>query len=320
MRFKPRFFLLYNDLSVSSVGRTIVLRSTGCKSVFYEHSSNSLIEGVEPDLAYLLFDAVATWGQAMTGYFQRPPGNFGECWEVGCIWAEHVRVVREDEGLLKEYKTQIEHQVGRPLPEQARTISIFDTTINPVLFTQEDLSLFLADVAWLAETFPDVLIFYKTKWSIEFLTEQFGEEFQKRFQRLYEIPNVIVIPNYFETAAIIGLADLTISACFSTTAIESIGCGTRALYYDVSDRCPPDNIWGAFWHRIPELVCRSREELKDRIYKLMYETSDEEYRDYLHLNFKHMDGFFDGRAITRLRRKLADGMDARLAAEQDYGR
>lgn len=310
--FTPRCFLLYNDFSDTSVARTIVLRSMGCRSIFYEHTSHSLIEGVEPDLAYLLYDVTATWGPAMTAYFQRPPGSFGESWEVGCIWSEHARMVREDSKLQEMCKERVEAHADQPLTCYAHIIGVFDTTVNPVLFTLEDFESFMSDIAWLASEFPEVCVLYKPKYAVKYMSGQWLEKFQGTLKKFHEVHNIVMLPSFFETSVVVGLADLTISACFTSTAVESIGCGARALYHDPLDRCPPGSEWGGFWNRIPGLICRSREQLRARVDELLYRTSEKEYRAYLRQHFSHVEGHQDGRAITRLRKRLLAEINGRL--------
>lgn len=317
--FTPRFFLLYNDLSDSSVARTIVLRSAGCRSVFYEHTSHSLIEGVEPDLAYLLYDVTVTWGPALTAYFQRPPGSFGEIWEVGCIWSEHVRLVQEDGKLREGYRERIEAQAGRSLKDWTHTVGVFDTTVNPVLFTLEDFSRFMADVVWLASEFPDVCFLFKPKYDVKYMGSRWADRFRDTLDGLRETRNFFPLSSRFETSAIVGLSDLTISACFTSTVVESVGCGIKALYHDPSDRNHPESEWGAFWHRIPSLICRSREQLKARVQELLFQTTDEEYRAYLHRHFSHVEGHQDGRAIMRLRQELLHPTNGRKPSGDPHG-
>lgn len=298
------------------------MRSTGCKSVFYAHSIQVLIERVAPEIAYLLYDAVVTWGQAMTAYFQKPPGNFGEIWEIGCIWSEHARLVKEDSRLREMYRTRIEAYGGQPLTCYTRTIGVFDTTVNPVLFNLEDFTCFMSDIAWLASEFPDVCMLYKPKYNVNDMTNRWRKEFQEILEQFRKIRNIVVLPSFFETSVAVGLADLTISACFTSTAIESVGCGIKALYYDVSDRCPLDDDFkalNAFWNRISHLICRNREQLSARVYELLYTTSDDEYRDYLRQHFSHVEGYFDGLALTRLRQRLLGVMDEQQVVAGPHG-
>ena len=308
--YSPTYFLLHNDLTTASVARTLVLREKGCRSVFYEHSSHSLIQGVEPDCSYLLYDAVATWGPAMSRYFQRHPGNFGETWEVGCIWSEHIRILKEDADLLNQFRHLIDDYARNPLKSYRNIISVFDTSVNEVMFNKAEAIQFLLDIAWLASEYPEICFIYKPKWNLSHLVEQFGMAIPKAYEQLGKVRNVVILPSDFGPSAAIALADLTISVCFTSTAIESIGCGVKALYYDIYDRSGPESEWGAFWHKFPELVCRNRDQLKARIDKLMYEVTDKEYQTYLNRYLDDMEGFFDGRAITRLRKKLSPKSNA----------
>ncbi len=303
--FSPKYLLVYNDLTTASVARTLVLRKTGCRSVFYEHSSHSLIQGVEPDLSYLLYDAVATWGPAMSRYFQRPPGNFGETWEVGCIWSEHARRLREDDDLRKIHTDVASSLKGLCGPSRGPVVSIFDTNPNPVIFHRSDLVQLLNDIEWLASEFPELTFLYKPKLDATYLHDKFSVDVNVKLRDLQAVSNIVVLSAQFETSAAVALADLTISTCFTSTAVESIGCGVKALYYDIFDRSGPESEWGAFWHKFPEFVCRNRDQLKARIHKLMYEMTDKEYQTYLNRYLDDVEGFFDGRAITRLRKKLS---------------
>jgi len=100
------------------------------------------------------------------------------------------------------------------------------------------------------------------------------------------------------TAAIVGLSDLTINACFTSTAVETIGRGRPALYYD-----PTDRIRESFFRAIPGFVCGSGD-LEERVNELLWRTDAAARAAYLAQHFDELEGHFDGLAITRLRELL----------------
>ena len=160
----------------------------------------------------------------------------------------------------------------------------------------------------LACDLPEVCFVYKPKYPFKkeidsrdtSIVELLGREGPKLVDRIVECPNFILTPNHYETGVVVGLSDVVISACFTSTTVEAIGCGSKGIYYN------PTNIYpNAFWNEIPGIVCRDKESLKRRLYELLYKTSEQEYRLYVQKYMGDIDGFFDGGAITRLRRNLA---------------
>ena len=309
-QMKPAAFLAYNDLSSAGVARNIVLRQHGCCSVFYQHSCNTAIGGdgdwaVHLVYPYLVFDAIATWGRAHSDLFRRHPGAVGDYWEVGCLWSEHARLVGEDGILNQQYRQRLASHLSTPLDQYRRRVAVFDTSVSSML-SAHDLASLYAGVLRLAQRLPDVLFVCKPKNPIEDLFAAAGEFGDQVRRSIGESSNVVLLPNYFETAAVVGLTDLTISACFTSTTVEAIGCGQRAIYYDPTNRVPH-----AFWRRIPGLVCVADEELYERVRYLLWECDDATYMDYLRTHCMGIEGYFDGRAITRLRRRLLEVMNGR---------
>ncbi|MGH3051252.1 MAG: hypothetical protein ACRDLK_13935, partial [Gaiellaceae bacterium] len=99
------------------------------------------------------------------------------------------------------------------------------------------------------------------------------------------------------------LCDLSVNACFTSPAVETIGAGRPTLYYDPTGLFPE-----SFFRRIPGLVATSEEELGDRIEELL--ALDEEARAAdVRARFSELEGRFDGLAITRMRDRLREALD-----------
>ncbi|MDA2933997.1 polysaccharide biosynthesis PFTS motif protein [Acidobacteria bacterium AH-259-D05] len=325
-QLKPVAFLAYNDLSAIGVARNIVLRQHGCRSTFYQHSCNTdFVAGegwtLNEAYSYLVFDVIATWGADHSDLFRRHPSVIGDCWEVGCLWSEHARNARENPEIRKYYVNRIETRAQVKLSDFQRIIGVFDTSLNSLL-SHNEIHRFVAGNVELARKMPDTVFLYKPKnpfaeatpgWPIP-LIEAFGPKGKELWKKICSTPNFVVLPNLFETASVVGLADLVISACFTSTTVEAIGCGNRAIYYDPTDRAPH-----AFWHRIPGMVCIADEELYDRVRYLLWDCDDEMYMNYLSTHCVGIEGHFDGQAITRLRRRLLDVVNDRRSVRGTHG-
>ena len=122
----------------------------------------------------------------------------------------------------------------------------------------------------------------------------------------YHIADVLV-----DGSSVGGVSSYT----FTNVTVEAIGMSARGIYYDPTNRFPH-----AFWSRIPGMVCRDRDELRTRIKELLYDKTDAEYADYLDKYFRDIVAYFDGRAITRLRRRLFDIAEARKTVTATHGR
>ena len=316
--FRPRVFLHYNDLSSVSVARNLALRAEGCVPVIFMHSCNHAIDQsgewrISPGVAFLVCDYFVSWGKEHSIHLARHTGNPGQVWELGCLWSEHARNARENPEIRKYYVDWIESHAQVKLLHFKRIIGVFDTSLSSML-SENDMYHFLAGALQLAGDIPDVLFLYKPKYpfaEVESgeplpLIEVFGSKGKKLAQNIAVTPNFVVLPRQFETAGVVGLADLVISACFTSTTVEAIGCNTRGIYYD-----PTDKLSHAFWRRIPGMVCVTDEELCDRVRYLLWECDDETYTDYLRRHCNGIEGHFDGQAITRLRRRLLDVIKSR---------
>ena len=310
--FGPTYFLTCNDLSFTSTIRNIVIRRNGCRSIFLMHSCNWLIgkDGQwsrRKAFAYLVFDILVSWGRKQTLYHKLHPGRFAEVWELGCLWSEHVRLVHENTAIWTRYLTETSKgELGTP----RKKVGVMDTSVVPLLaLSAEDLYCFLVDCVEMAKEFSDVLFLYKPKNSLYeigsgekvTLFHLLGERGENLKEDMETAPNFIVLPELFETSVVTGLADVTISACFSSPTVEAIGAGKKGIFYDPTDRFP-----NAFWSHIPGMVCNGKQGLKDRLHELLYGCSAHEYHKYIQENCGDLEGYFDGYGISRLRHRLLE--------------
>jgi polysaccharide biosynthesis PFTS motif protein len=302
---RPSVLLAVNDISPAGVARNVALAAHGCLSVEYEFSSHWRADAADwvPDYVYAftLLGAMATWGPRHSAFIERHRGRIAEYWDVGCLWSEHARVVAADPALRRLYADDIERRAGVQLDRFRNRVAVFDTSPSSML-SPDDLTAFYAGVLDLARELDDVLFVFKPKNPPDeriFPYSARGDEIRRA---LDSASNVVLLPNNFETAAVVGLTDGSISACFTSTVVEGLGCCKPAVYFDPTDRLP-----NAFWRSYPGLVCVDAAALENRIRELL--TSDPAaFADFARREYADIEGHFDGLAITRLREHLRAAM------------
>lgn len=308
-RTRPRVFVAYNDLHPSGAARMMALRHHGCTTVAYQHSSSW--RGHEegwilsyPD-AFSVVDVMVTWGPLHSECIRNHRASIGECWEVGCLWSEHARIVREDAAEIgARYRRLLADEYRLDLGAYEAVVGVFDTSTAPPISYPSDIVAFYAGIADIAARLPRVLFLCKPKRPVEdlFASVPGALDVERRARAL---PNVVFLDELFETAAVIGFSAVTISAFQTSTGIETIGSGTPALHYDPTDRFPR-----TFLRRVPGFVATSPGELESLVRPLLTLDGRQEWAATLHERFGGLEGHFDGRAITRLRERLRAAMDA----------
>ncbi len=296
---RPRVFLALNDIHPDGIGRTLALRRAGCLTVEYEFSGHWLTDerGWIPDYVYgfTVLDAMISWGPLHSDHFRNHRGAIRDFWEVGCLWSEHARLVRENRSL--GYR----EAVGVPIDAYDAVVGVFDTS-TASFFRADDMAAFYAGVVAAARRLPRLLFLCKPKRPPEsvYANAARGRELEAA---IAATANVALLDEYFETAAVVGLCDVSIAACFTSPAVETIGVGRPALYFDPTELFPE-----SFFRRIPRFVATSEAELVERIEALLAVTPEERERD-LRERFAGLEGHFDGLAITRLRERLRAELD-----------
>ena len=298
---QPRAFVAYNDLPAASVPRNLVMRRHGCTSIAYQHSSgayNPFTGNHEPNVLhpYMVFDVIATWGPAHTRQLQCHPLAVQDYWDVGCLWSEYARRIRDEAPLRTMYENQLQELLGSHVPRFEKQIGVFDGT--PDENSREDWIGFYEGIDHLSVDMPDVLFLIKPKNPFDWFSEVVGIPGRDVWQRLEARDNVLVLPVSFETSAIVALTDAGIGQCFTSVTLESIGCGMPCVYFDPTDHYPQ-----AFWHDLPGMICVTVAALAKRMRGLL--ASDRvTYNSFLQEHCADIEGHFDGLGISRLRERV----------------
>jgi hypothetical protein len=301
-RTRPRLFLALNDLHPGGVARTLALRRAGCLTVEYEFSSHwrTTAEHWIPDYVYAfaVVDAMVVWGPLHAEHFLDHRGAIGECWDVGCLWSEHARLVREEQETGAYYREAIRQVHGVSLEDFDAVVGVFDTS-TASFFTHDDVAAFYAGVVAAARRLPRLLFLCKPKRPLEHWSRPAarGEDVVRE---LADAANVVVLGNDFETAAAVGLCDVSVSACFTSPAVETLGAGLPAIYFDATDRFPH-----SFFRRFHDLVVARDDDLAAQIEAQLAGRGED-----LPGRFAGLEGHFDGLAITRLRSRIRAVLDA----------
>jgi len=174
----------------------------------------------------------------------------------------------------------------------------------------ESGTVFYQCILKLLEEFPNILVIVKEKKSEEDVlniyenlggnSDIFYKQYKPALDRLRKHQRCYVTGYKGDSSEIIAMSDLTVSLAFSSSTVEALCARKKAIFFDPGDR------WrGCRYDRITNLVAHSYEELKHLIQKLLYETSEEEYRDFLNTYVKGIyDPYLDGKAVTRFRQVL----------------
>jgi len=308
-RYAIRNYITYNDFLPKSTVRNIVLRKGGCRSWLYLHSSNHLNYYVTLDqiaegrekfralyFAYTNFDTIVSWNDKLTRYYRAHPSAVRSYENLGCIWSESVMEIRarpEQNRTLREARNKF--------PGVSKIAGIFDTSfggINPL--EAKDLVGFNEGILRLLGEEPRLGAIVKMKWRWETFM-QFDPSLRSSYERLRDHPRCIVFSGYeAETSEVIAASDIVISACFTSPSIEALGARVRAMFYDAAGRFRgyyPDGFPGLVAHGYPDLV---------RLVRFwLYGQSDLDFHEYLETHIRgEVDGFIDGKAVSRFRRKL----------------
>jgi hypothetical protein len=330
-RHRLGILVTHADHSFRHVGRTLVLRRAGTRSWYYIDSWNYNNLYATPTgtpyrhwlWAYLCYDVLVSWNREIVEYFQAHHQRVDRYVGVGCLWAEHVRLIRE--GVLAAPATA--RLRGELAPGQ-RLVAVFPAWYQDGSVIPPESGLaFVEDVRRLLEDFPEIVVVVKEKSPRWFFVRHPDPRVVRayggpRAVRIYEAYDALEreprcrFPGHALSASeLIAAADLVISDPFTSTTYEALASGVKGLYHDATGR-----HHGAFYDRIPGLVTHDYAALADRVRVLLHETAPEDYRDELAKHFVGaLEPDLEGRALTRFRALLAGRDPAEVDAWSETG-
>jgi len=300
--YSIRHLVVYNDFGEQHIIRNILLSRDKTQTWYYLHSRNSddifapesqRHRHVYVSFSYLYYDNFIRWSRNIENYYK--PHCIQRFLDLGCLWSEHIKLIsqRPDfEKIREDYRKKFK------VPAQ-KIIAVFDTSFGfgtGYVLRLEDIILFTEDILRLLDEFPDIQIIFKEKNirdEVEIECPQILPLYEKlaRHQRCY-------FSGWFtDPSEVNAVADLSITACFSSTTVEALGARKKAIYYD-----PSGFLKGTYYDKFPNLVAHSYAELKVLVKHYLYEVSEMEFNRWIDtVIIDEVDAFADGQAITRLR-------------------
>jgi polysaccharide biosynthesis PFTS motif protein len=234
--------------------------------------------------------------------------NVAQYHDVGSVFSELVREYLADPGkeaLARNY-------FGSELTGRERIISFFDTTFIDSVYcptTYDDAICFYEDILRLLDEFADIYALFKpSKADHYFIAPDFqwsspekGRKIAKLREELKRHERVHWAGTSADVPAVIAASDLVVTHCLSSPTFEALGARKRAIWYESGDKHR-----GVLYDSIPDLIAHGYEELKERVQRLLWEVSEDEYAAYLGEHIKdRVESYLDGQALRRFRRLLA---------------
>jgi len=311
-------FITFDDWAIYQIGRNILLNKAGVKTWYYTHSNafGYLIVPPNSDItnrhwlwSFLYYDYYVSWNDAIIEYNKLHSQEIKKYISVGCIWSSLIIDIMEG-----RIASQLSKEIFADFDKSKyKTVAFFDSGYLPdSVSLLEDGVIFYQCIMKLIEELPNILVIIKEKKAEEAVlgvyerwggdSNIFHDQYKPALDELKKHPRCYITGYKGDPSEIIAMSDLTITYAFSSSTVEALGAGRKAIFFD------PGNRWRGYrYDRIPNLVAHSYEELKRLTQKLLYETTEEEYRVFLDTHVKGMmDPYLDGKALTRFRRLLKE--------------
>ncbi|MBU1165646.1 polysaccharide biosynthesis PFTS motif protein [Candidatus Micrarchaeota archaeon] len=204
--------------------------------------------------------------------------------------------------------SKIKGIISKKIPKgNYKFVSVFDTTIdNSDAVKIEDGIKFGEDMLKLLNDFPKIVILFKAKKELE-ITPKLAPVYKK----LENHERCIMFYRYGDAGIsapeVIAVSNLVISAPFTSTSIEALGCKKRAIFYDPASRYTDKRLY--YQDKFPNFVASGYDHMKELVKFWLYQTDDAALEKYLKDHIKQeFDPYLDGRGLSRLRKILKEGI------------
>lgn len=309
-------YVSYNEYLPADVVRYIYFNRAGIETWCYQYSNSTddfitppgEDDILNPHYSYWAYHHLVVWGKKMEKYYCKHPGQIQHFDSLGCLWSEHVRI-------SKEYPSQNSVLTGAKQKFLGlgveKIIGVFDTSFTDLdtsfteacPITYKDMISFVDGLLQLLNTHPTIGIIFKNKFTKNYLQKHVSQ-IVPIYQQLKEHPRCYFPYGednvYGDPTECVAASDLVISAPFTSSCIEALGAGTKAIYYDATNKFP-----GCYYDRIPKFVAHNYGALKDYVVYWLYKNTPEEFEMFLHNYVEgELEEHIDGKAITRFREKL----------------
>ncbi len=302
--------------------RNVLVRRVGGQSWWFAYSSMGgfLFRSDEPfaggnDLgdvcrfwAYENADHFVSPSAQLIQYYRRHRQTIRCAHDVGNLWSELIAQAQQELDLQEIHRGWFGDGQGK-----GKVIAWFDTSFaeapnSPATF--REAIRWYEDILRLAQEREDLWMVIKPskapayyvgegsdqQWSDPTL----GRELIRVWKLLQQHPRVRFLEHGEDPTPVVAASDLTVTYCFSAVSAEALGARRRAIWYEPGQRWR-DTLYG----KQPWLVAHGYEELKGLVQKLLFETSEPAYQDFLDGVARGLvESHLDGKGLTRFRRLL----------------
>ena len=301
-RYHVGHFITYADFGLRHIGRNILLRRAGTTTWYYADTVNTTdtFPG-EPyrnaAWGWLLYDNFVSWCERFSQYFALHPQRIGRFINVGCLWSEHVRLIKSGR-IPSSFTSRLPWRGGVGV----RVVGVFDSTYrDDTATTYEDGMAFARGIQRLLDERADLAIIWKEKKPRSSHRTGDALGLATLYHALAQHPRCFFTGHEVSPSEALAACELAISFPFTSPTLEALGAGVRALYFD-----PLGKYRASYYDAIPGLVAHGYEELRSRVDALLDRTSAGDYLAYLERYVKgEVDPYMDARALTRFRALLA---------------
>ncbi|MDP3396772.1 MAG: polysaccharide biosynthesis PFTS motif protein [Methanoregula sp.] len=308
-QYRIKNYVVYNDTIPVHIIRNLVLSREGIQTWYFLHSSNVHIYYKPPVkehyrhiyVSHLCYDHLVSWSESLTRWYASHPNGIGKFQNFGCLWSENVCLLSQtpESNVILQNALDRFTINGNSRPE--KIIGVFDTTFGgETILTVDDIIAFIRGIIQLLDDIPEIGVIVKMKWTLEEFTG-FDSQILESYTHLKDHPRCYLVDEmYASTSEVNAAADLVISACFTSTTLESLGARRKAIYFDALGK-----FNGFFFDGYPRLVAHSYSSLLSMTRWWLFDASDREFERYLDEYVKgEIDSQADGMAITRFREYL----------------
>lgn len=291
-------YVVLNHLSFEQVFRNSRFRSAHNCTWFFRHSVGDLNAyfSTRPIwsqviFAYFNYDYLIHWGERDARFHSRIDHTRHHL-VIGPLWSSMVKPSSQIRNILRhQYKGY-----------EGKIIAAFDTVfrVDAPYGSDGAQKFFIGILSMLSHpNYSDSIFLYKPKQSLDTLRNDLTSKAYVAFERLRAHPRCLILDDSIMPGAIIAEANLTISMAYTSTTVEALGAGRRAIYYDSVGKFPD-----SYYDQFPNLVAHDEESLT-RLCDYWLSLSDEEFKVYLDTYIApEFGGKLDGGAVSRFRSAL----------------
>jgi polysaccharide biosynthesis PFTS motif protein len=231
-------FLCYQGVSIKDVFRNIVLKSNGCSVWRYDHTfglnyniyinkGKEVVSNV--DLSFLNYTNEIHWGCLNTKAFANANSYSENHITIKPIWNYIFKGLSSRDVFDSVFKEgRLNHRV---------VISVFNSSFASGAFSDKDrhLNFLIALNEMLASNVVsnlDAVCLVKGKYPLEKYRELNDKNLDLQVERLLSNSCVIEVENEISPTAVIKISNMVISMAYTSTCVEALMMGKRAVYFD----------------------------------------------------------------------------------------